>query len=311
MFHVNRPGPFLERLKTSIIPNRIHVPSQIDEESLPLRIGTNVSIKKFNKFIEYKAPRGYKYQHDDNGNVFIVDMSNTEHARVAFTLGICFNAFNGPGIPAPNRPIVISTDTLHPSPVVSILRRRRKMAPDLAIAPNEPYVPKPTVPYPGPPPSDNNGNSHARIIVELGNHQSVRDWIAKCQLWLQVVYVRYVFAIKLHKPNNARDAQGRKYRAMTARLWTQGAGYREWDFGSIPRGGRIQRNRPIPTTGCIGPGLPAFVVNIPVNEIFFNPPTIPPPAGYIPIAPIGINPGANFTIDLYYIQQEVLMSQRN
>ncbi|RGB31830.1 hypothetical protein C1646_670633 [Rhizophagus diaphanus] len=166
--------------------------------------------KKFNKFLEYKAPRGYKFQHDDN---------------------------------------------VHPNPVVSILRTRRKMAPDLAIVPNEPYVLKSTIPYLGPPLSDTNGNSHARIIVELDNHQSVCDWIAKCQMWLQVVHIRYVFAIKLHKPNNARDAQG----------------------------------------------LPAFIVNIPVNEIFFNLPTIPPPAGYIPIAPIEINPDANFTIDLYYI----------
>lgn len=90
--------------------------------------------------------------------------------------------------------------------------------------------------------------------------------------------------------------------------------YFQWDFGSIPFGARIPQNGPIPTTGCIGPGLPAFVINIPVNEVFFNPATIPPPAGYFPIAmPTGvnINPGATFTVDLYEIQQEVLMSQRN
>ncbi|CAG8583773.1 hypothetical protein RhiirA1_453441 [Rhizophagus irregularis] len=86
--------------------------------------------------------------------------------------------------------------------------------------------------------------------------------------------------LRPHKLNSAKDAQGQKCRAMTARLWTQGAGYRE-DFGSIPRG-----------------------------AYFFNPLTIPPPE-YIPTAPVGINPGANFTIDLYYIQQEVLMSQKN
>ena len=90
--------------------------------------------------------------------------------------------------------------------------------------------------------------------------------------------------------------------------------YFQWDFGTIPIGARIRQNRPIPTTGCTGPGLPAFVINIPVNEVFFDPATIPPPTGYfpVPIPPgISINPGDTFTIDLYNIQQEVLMSQRN
>ena len=108
-------------------------------------------------------------------------MSNTEHARVASYLSFRFNAYNG-ALPL-NRPIIVSYDTskrtipqsicylvvitfniytllypflVHPSPVIDILGRRRKIAPDLAIAPNEPYVPKPTVPYPGPPPSDTN-----------------------------------------------------------------------------------------------------------------------------------------------------------
>ncbi|CAB5161361.1 unnamed protein product [Rhizophagus irregularis] len=152
MVHINRQA-FLERLRT-FIPSRIHIPSNIDEASLPLRIGSNVSINKYNKFLESEAPRGYKYQHDDNGNVLIVDMSNTEHSRLAFFLGTCFNAYNG-GL-VHNRPIIISNDTLHFSPVVSLLGRRRKIAPDLAIAPNEPYVPKPVVLYPGPPPSDRN-----------------------------------------------------------------------------------------------------------------------------------------------------------
>jgi len=36
-------------------------------------------------------------------------------------------------------------------------------------------------------------------------------------------YVRYVLGIKLHEPRKIKDPQGRYYRAMTARLWTQGA----------------------------------------------------------------------------------------
>ncbi|CAB4393021.1 unnamed protein product [Rhizophagus irregularis] len=122
------------------------------------------------------------------------------------------------------------------------------MALDFAIVPNEPYVPKSTVPYPDLPLSDANNNSRVRkssISPRLDGQMSI------------VV----AGSLHPHKLNSAKDAQGQKCRAMTARLWTQGVGYRE-------------------------------------------------PAEYIPTAPVGINPGANFTIDLYYIQQEVLMSQR-
>jgi hypothetical protein len=77
---------------------------------LPLKIGSNISIKKYNKFFE-KAPNGYKYQHDDNGNVFIIDMSSEEHARVTSFLNMCFNVHNGDGIPALNRPIIVSINT--------------------------------------------------------------------------------------------------------------------------------------------------------------------------------------------------------
>jgi hypothetical protein len=45
---------------------------------------------------------------------------------------------------------------VHPSPIANLLERRRKIAPDLAIAPNVPYVPRPTVSHPNPPPSNSN-----------------------------------------------------------------------------------------------------------------------------------------------------------
>ncbi|CAG8539719.1 2276_t:CDS:2, partial [Cetraspora pellucida] len=179
--------------------------------------------------------------------------------------------------------------------------------------PNELYIPKPIVPHPGPPPSDLNGNSHARIVVEVANYQSTESWITKCELWLQETYVRYVFGIKLHKPRNIRDFQGRRLRAMTARLWTQGtAGYQEWDFGTIPKGTIIYPGHTILTTACTGLGLPNFTVSIPVREVFYGPPN-PVPPGYSPVIPAGltINPGASFNIDLYDIQQEILRVQIN
>ncbi|CAG8543400.1 4920_t:CDS:2, partial [Scutellospora calospora] len=72
----------------------------------------------------------------------------------------------------------------------------------------------------------------------------------------------------LHKPKSVRNGQGQYYRAMTARFWTQGAGYQE----------------SIPSNGCTASGINVFIVNITVIEVFYNPP-IPVPAGYTPIYP--------------------------
>ncbi|CAI2192325.1 11372_t:CDS:2, partial [Funneliformis geosporum] len=83
-------------------------------------------------------------------------MSNTEHSRVTSFLVICFNIHNGGGVPTLNCPIIISVNTLYPSPVVSLLERRRKIFLDLTIAPNISYVPRPAVSYLDPPPSDSN-----------------------------------------------------------------------------------------------------------------------------------------------------------
>jgi len=77
--------------------------------SLPLQIGSNVSVERYNKFIDRKAPRGYKY-HYENGDVFIIDMSSYEHSRIVVFLINYFNVYNG-GTPMRNQPILISGDT--------------------------------------------------------------------------------------------------------------------------------------------------------------------------------------------------------
>lgn len=61
------------------------------------------------------------------------------------------------------------------------------------------------------------------------------------------------------------------------------------------------------------PGLPEFKISIPVNAVFYNPTSDPPPARYTPTIPDGLNvdPNAQFTIDLYDIQQDILALQRN
>ena len=76
--------------------------------SLPLQIGSNVSVERYNKFIDRKAPRGYKY-HYENGDVFIIDMSSYEHSTLVILLTLMLNVQNGTMLR--NNPIEISGDT--------------------------------------------------------------------------------------------------------------------------------------------------------------------------------------------------------
>ncbi|CAG8716163.1 23119_t:CDS:2 [Gigaspora rosea] len=263
----------LKKLKKLFRLSHVHFPKeQIDEA------------RQYNKFLEYKAPRGYKYKRYDDGGVFIIDMSSPERSDIVAFIGSLFGAYNArfappPPPPAPlNYPMIIGGDSFHYSPDGSGAR----IAPDVCIRPNKIYVTNPTVPHPGPPPSDINGNSHARIV--------------------------------LHSPKNARDSQGIRLREMIAWLWTQGvARPQKWDFGTFPENAIILPGLPIPATGCTGPGLPNFTISIPVIEVFYNPPN-PVPADYASVIPAAltptIDPGATLDIDLYLIQQMVLDSQK-
>ncbi|CAG8748821.1 14341_t:CDS:2, partial [Cetraspora pellucida] len=112
-------------------------------EKLRKLIGSNVTVKQYNKFLERKAPRGYKYQRHDNCNVFIIDMSKSEHGDLVALLITSFVAQNA-GFPTLNRPFIVHVDTLHHNPVGT----GKKIAPGVAIAPNELYIPKPIVPHP-------------------------------------------------------------------------------------------------------------------------------------------------------------------
>ena len=62
--------------------------------SLPYKIGSNITIKKYNKFLERQESSGYKYQRRDNGDVFIIDMNDSEHGFVASLLHRRFNVPN-------------------------------------------------------------------------------------------------------------------------------------------------------------------------------------------------------------------------
>ncbi|CAG8725240.1 4327_t:CDS:2, partial [Cetraspora pellucida] len=253
--------------------------------------------KEYNKFLLRQESSGYKYQRRNDGDVFIIDMSDLEHDLAVTLLQRIFNVPNNNIIYDP--PIVVGGDAFHYSP--SALGEL--IAADVSIYPNSNLVQQPRAPYPGPPPGNKNNGPHARIVCEVGNRQSTAGWNTKCQLWMNQVYVRHVLGIKLHKKRTTRDGQGRYHRSMTARLWQQGiARYQEWEFGTHSRG----NNNP---TACNALGLPAFQVNIPVSEVFWDPP-IPTVAGYAPAVPPLIT-AVNFSIDLYQIQQLVLNNQKN
>ncbi|RUP49257.1 hypothetical protein BC936DRAFT_142937 [Jimgerdemannia flammicorona] len=202
-----------------------------------------------------------------------------------------------------NNPYVLSLDYDEPGGSGILV------APDIAVVPLCDLVQGPTMPYPGPPPGDIDGNPHARVICEVALHQDTQDWELKCQNWLRQQYVRYVFGIKIHGMRDAQNAQGQNHRSMTAKLWRQGApppGYIEWDFGTVQRHSQT-------LTNCNAAGLPAFQVQIPTSEIFWDPPIlagVPIVLGYNAVAPPALTI-ANVNIDLYRIQQLVLRSQLN
>ncbi|PKY37985.1 hypothetical protein RhiirA4_536901 [Rhizophagus irregularis] len=158
-----------------------------------------------------------------------------------------------------NPPIEIH---VHPDPTVT----GGFIAADVAVAPHLNHVQRPIVPYPGTPPGDKNGKPHAQIICEVANHQSIDQLRSKCQNWLNVVHVRYVLGIKLHDKRATTDARGRYHRSMTALLFQQGvAGYQIWDFGTHQLGRETSNTY---LTGCNAPNIPAFQINIPVNQVF-------------------------------------------
>ena len=76
---------------------------------------------------------------------------------------------------------------------------------------------------------------------------------------------------------------------------------RQWNFGTVNKDGS-----PTGAGGCNVANDPNYIINIPVSDIFYDPPI----AGYVPLAR---PPAALYTaivaIDLFEVQQGVLMSQ--
>ncbi|CAI2193463.1 16482_t:CDS:2, partial [Funneliformis geosporum] len=173
-------------------------------------------------------------------------------------------------------------------------------APVIAIYPGLTIIPKSPIPAPPPqhgriirrtasrhleiPPVDKSGRPHARIM---------------CEIWMQQQYVRCVFRVKVYSPRATQNANRQLDRCMIARLWTRqvtlipgrhiavagqpGVYYEEWNFGTVDYYTRV-------ATACTGPE--EFVPNI---------------AGYTITVPNGVV-AINFIIDLYQIQQLVLLN---
>ncbi|CAG8513845.1 4698_t:CDS:2, partial [Funneliformis caledonium] len=190
------------------------------------------------KYSESESSYKFEYQ---NGNVFIVDMCSSPRGQAVAALQYFFGLPNK-GYNFLNRPIKIFGVIDHPSPNGGII------LPDVAVRPSEIYVQKPSIPGP---PTDYDGNAHARIICEflLLDFKIFFDYLAI--------------------------------------LRRQGAKSQEWEFGTKQEGS----DNP---TGCVGPNLPAFLINIPISDVFYDPPIRA--IEYVPLAP-PINDGF-FTIDL-------------
>ncbi|CAG8460786.1 5130_t:CDS:2, partial [Paraglomus brasilianum] len=178
-----------------------------------------------------------------------------------------------------------------------------RIMPDLAVQPHPLFVPPPPVPHPGPPPSDTRGNPYSRIMVEVAVGQTSSDLKEKCRKWKREPYVRAILGIKLYEIKNTRNAQGYRDRAMKAILWRQGARRQTWKFGTINKDGSATG-----VNGCNALNNPDYIINIPVSDAFYDPPV--PAIGYVPLAPPpAILMATNITIDLYEVQQAVLLVQ--
>ncbi|CAG8531845.1 8373_t:CDS:2, partial [Cetraspora pellucida] len=207
-------------------------------------------------------------------------------------------------------PIEVSGHAFHPDPRGS----GAIIAPDITVYPSNAFVPRPPTDLRPPlafiPPSDIDGNPHARVICEVAIGQSVGHLRQKSFTWMQEQYVRAVISIKILDPRRGirEPTTGYFYRSMIvcAKLYRQGMLVQRWDFGNIKKHAKDPNTDP---AGCTAENLPAFQINIPINEVFWDPP-FPIPSTYGPIIPPTANiVGTNFIIDLYRIQREALKSK--
>ncbi|GET00361.1 hypothetical protein GLOIN_2v1763913 [Rhizophagus clarus] len=249
---------------------KIRIPRELDEGSLPFQIASNISLQEYNSFIESKEISGYKLDYK-KGTVYIVEMCSSEREAVVEIVGDAFRELCPRAIYGlrTNAPIQILAQPLHEVPDGT------RRGPDLAVRPHSNFVPNPPVPHPGPPPGEPLCEDNSRRI-------------------------------KLYKILNTRDASGYRERAMKATLWRQGIARQKWYFGTVDKNGN---QFPTGTNVCNAANDPNFIINIPVRDIFYDPQILT--IGYTgPLAiPLTALYNANAVIDLYEVQQAVLMNQ--
>ena len=73
---------------------------------MPLQIGSSVSARIYNNFIERQESPGYKFELAKDGKLFIVDMASRAHEKVVMRLSHFFHQANG-GV-VDNPPIKVS-----------------------------------------------------------------------------------------------------------------------------------------------------------------------------------------------------------
>ncbi|RIA95862.1 hypothetical protein C1645_872488 [Glomus cerebriforme] len=155
------------------------------------KIGWNLSVEKFDTFFEHHDTHGYKFDIDQRGNVFIVEMEKAERAFVVARLQKYFDVPNG-GV-ADNLLIDVAGASVPPRP-----SRHSEI-----------------------PPVDKSGRPHARMMCEIAVSQSYNYWDAKCSRWMRQQYVRCVFGVKVYDKEATRNTNGQFDRCMIVRLWTR------------------------------------------------------------------------------------------
>ncbi|CAG8647207.1 454_t:CDS:2, partial [Paraglomus brasilianum] len=89
----------LERLGNFLHPDRLQLLSHpIDENRLPLQIGSRVSVKQYNHFLKTQESCGYKFERQLNGDVYIIDMGKSVHGAIVSLLNWFFITVNGSAV---------------------------------------------------------------------------------------------------------------------------------------------------------------------------------------------------------------------
>ncbi|CAJ0633563.1 8991_t:CDS:2 [Entrophospora sp. SA101] len=261
------------------------------ECSLPFQIGSNITIKNYNTFLNNYGSEGYKFYfklNSDNktGSVYIIDMATNVHEAIVNLLQKFFKV--------PNRGVIYDPPMLALGQShEGIYSSGFEIAPDVAVYPNTALVSRPvnSIIVPHPP-----RKSTCTDSVQGSSEPKCWSFERKVlDLDVSTICLCCYKYQNLDPRSGIREPRtGYFYRTMMAKLYRQGMEKQEWDFGNVIKHSRDPINEPAP---CNAPNLPNFQINIPISEVFWDL-TFPIPPGYAPVIPPAITVN-NFTTDLY------------